>query len=581
MSCYDPCNLCYDNECQITLRCDVACAEHAERVNGRCQCKQGYNQSDVTPPECIPEWCDAECGCGQFQEPTSTGYECHPCQDNCEACPDHASCEVCSDEFIYNGNECVCDAWFTENPDPNSDERCICPQGTKKEDGVCVDETYCPALFYGDNCENFCQVENCKDNCGTEGCRSCLWPNISIFSQSANIITCEDCEDGYFWDTDPLFTPSCVECHCPLCRGSPFECYVEFENILEVGCDDGYYVVDGSWLDIVEEGILTYRCARDNTVVDCSSMTEYTPVHQTYIAVDGTCVPCAQECLTCSGDPSSCVTCREDGFGVNNNACSACPSGMWVLHGTYPQPSECHTVCPDGMYYGATDCLACPANCETCAAENECNSCDPGYDIVNYLCAKVCANGTYLDTNDNVCRQCNGYGCKTCESGGTCLECWDVNAEPASLCESCNDRYYNAAAGTGVVEATCVKCQGNCLACQGPTDCSLCPPLMAPNGPICECVEQTILYQGICYRNTLLDRVVAQCPAGEYEYHTYDDNGDLEIQCRICDPSCDTCIGPGPNCLECRNATANCLDGTTGELNYLRVRADHTDYKVY
>jgi proprotein convertase subtilisin/kexin type 5 len=95
---------------------------------------------------------------------------------------------------------------------------------------------------------------------------------------------------------------------------------------------------------------------------------------------------------------------------------------------------------------------------------------------------------------------------------------------------------------------------------------------MIANGNICVCDDKMILYQGKCYKNTLLDSVVSDCPDGEYEY---------EGACHACADSCETCIGPGDNCLECKGATATCQDAATGVANFLRRRVEHTDYKVY
>lgn len=160
----------------------------------------------------------------------------------------------------------TCNGLLINNPDTQANESCICPEGSRKEDGVCVEDTKCPALFYGANCENFCQVDNCETNCGDEGCLNCLTPFKSTLT--AGILTCEDCQDGYYYDTTAGYTPSCIQCHCSRCRGSPNDCYYFIEGELNdnttQSCYDGYKFVEGSVDDsMASEGILMYRCAAD------------------------------------------------------------------------------------------------------------------------------------------------------------------------------------------------------------------------------------------------------------------------------------------------------------------------------
>jgi hypothetical protein len=97
-------------------------------------------------------------------------------------------------------------------------------------------------------------------------------------------------------------------------------------------------------------------------------------------------------------------------------------------------------------------------------------------------------------------------------------------------------------------EHLCIKCTGNCLACTSATDCTTCPLNMAFVNDRCVCDEKSIGYQGRCYKNTLLDGVETQCPAGQYEYPI---NG---VDCHACDSSCAACIGPGAMCLQCTGA---------------------------
>jgi hypothetical protein len=47
-------------------------------------------------------------------------------------------------------------------------------------------------------------------------------------------------------------------------------------------CNAGYYISEENF-DYYAQGILLYKCARNNEI-DCTTMVEYTPQYQTYIA---------------------------------------------------------------------------------------------------------------------------------------------------------------------------------------------------------------------------------------------------------------------------------------------------------
>ena len=190
--------------------------------------------------------------------------------------------------------------------------------------------------------------------------------------------------------------------------------------------------------------------------------------------------------------------------------------------------------------------------------------------LLNGVCSRECADGTYKDSN--VCRECP-YGCRLCESASVCVECFDENAAANMLCESCYSGYY--AENFYSTAVTCIKCPANCYECDSSSNCTSCPYYSSWDGTRCVCDDQTIEYEGLCYQNTLLTGSPDCQRADQYPYGSG--------ECTDCHPSCETCIGPGPDiCIDCKGATdSTCQDTTVGLYNYIRSHASHTDYQIF
>ena len=193
-------------------------------------------------------------------------------------------------------------------------------------------------------------------------------------------------------------------------------------------------------------------------------------------------VPCQNNCATCSGTLSGCVSCSynketeisyylEDGQCVEDckpgfyegagymclpcespcvecnlgpQLCTLCEAGHthpWAD----PLTLQCYDECPDGTYADAEkrQCIACESPCYTCSSATECLSCDHTDDFnlktiffaLENKCYEECPNHS-VRSPDNQCLECTG-DCATCEN-------------IQSQCTTCNE-------GTFLHKAECIQ----------------------------------------------------------------------------------------------------------------------------
>ncbi|XP_041644401.1 extracellular matrix protein FRAS1 [Cheilinus undulatus] len=258
-------------------------------------------------------------------------------------------------------------------------------------------------------------------------------------------------------------------------------------------------------------------------------------------------VPCHTDCLSCTGSPDHCESCRDRkavlhhgrclsvcpaGFFTSGQVCEACPpsclscsnSGRcescdpWTL--LSPDASQCVSTCPSGSYpHGNTRCHYCHAACSECSGptQHECMACsNPAALLKDGRCVSHCGNGFY--SQGGVCYACDS-SCASCfPDDPKCISCPPGIALHHGKCISeCPPRHYLDDHGR------CRACHTSCSSCMGPSlsQCSSCP-------------SELCLLHGQC---------VEECGAGLYAQ---------DAACHNCHPSCRSCVGPlSSDCLAC------------------------------
>ncbi|XP_029617840.1 extracellular matrix protein FRAS1 [Salmo trutta] len=255
-------------------------------------------------------------------------------------------------------------------------------------------------------------------------------------------------------------------------------------------------------------------------------------------------VQCQRDCMSCSGSPDHCESCKDSnsllldgrcvsicprGFYANGKVCAACQSSCATCEKDYECSScggslllnnrQCVATCEPGSYKDHTQCLSCHASCSVCSgpSQQDCVWCsDPSHLLRDGLCVPDCDPGYY--TQQGTCYACDS-SCATCyPDNPKCTSCPQGSAMHHGKCIShCPEQHYIDDHGR------CRACHSSCWSCSGPSvsQCTLCSQGLS-------------LHQGQCLE-----------ACGEGLYHQ-------EQTCHICHPSCRRCLGPlASDCLRC------------------------------
>ncbi|XP_071256392.1 extracellular matrix organizing protein FRAS1-like [Salvelinus alpinus] len=264
----------------------------------------------------------------------------------------------------------------------------------------------------------------------------------------------------------------------------------------------------------------------------------------------GTCCPeckqvqCQRDCLSCSGTPDHCESCKDSnsllldgrcvstcprGYYADGKVCAACQASCATCENDFECSScggslllnnrQCVATCDPGSYQDPTQCLRCHASCSVCVgpSQQECVLCsDPSHLLRDGLCVPDCGSGFYIQ--QGTCYACDS-SCITCyPDNPNCMSCPPGSAMHHGKCIShCPDQHYLDSHGH------CRACHSSCWSCSGTavSQCTLCSQGLS-------------LHQGQCLE-----------VCGQGLYHQ-------DGSCLNCHPSCRTCVGPlSSDCLRC------------------------------
>ncbi|XP_062405981.1 proprotein convertase subtilisin/kexin type 6 [Sardina pilchardus] len=166
------------------------------------------------------------------------------------------------------------------------------------------------------------------------------------------------------------------------------------------------------------------------------------------------CRRCHRSCETCTGRaPGECLTCRR---------------GLFLR----ADDRTCSDSCPAGFYADDVQrqCLRCHENCMKCLRDaDRCTACTKGFSLAGMTCVPECANGTFFHLEEMKCSPCH-LSCSTCTGPGKeeCIRCATDFLQQDWMCvPECSPGYYEPEAG-GIHHKMCLKCEENCLSCEGP-----------------------------------------------------------------------------------------------------------------
>ena len=419
------------------LPCEATCKNCSEWTGICNECKGGmalmYDRIACT--ECN--------GVDMFR---GSDNKCYFCDVNCASCfgtPTNCTrctgsylsianktCGICGVGYFPSGDYCYkCDSSCVECTE--LPHKCIvCPTGKilMTSNNTCVDN--CPAEHF---LTPYLECHPCIDNCAecqnqTGNCTKCR--EGTYLMQATR--RCEWCEEarGFYLNTTDSRCYKCMDiCKTCLndttCSSCENNYFISEDNGTCTSCGEGYFV---DW------------------------------------SVNGNlkCKQCDAGCRVCEGKKNYCTQCQSGYyFSPDSRTCvSICSTGSFVnlLNQCVPCANNC------------TSCSSPYGHCQTCI-----DGLVPIQLTGHVYCGSPCPSKFYLDTSLKVCLPCN-VRCAECSKTATnCTACSNWNdksylSTTNSTCSPCGYGFYPGPQGK------CFPCTGNCLHCQGASSqtCSRC-----------------------------------------------------------------------------------------------------------
>ena len=627
LTCADKAQVVVDGKCQ---NCDPSCAECSGPGPQECTvCHDGYKVDPVTG-ECVPV-CDTtkckECNedgsqCTACDEPKVLyNGECVDCDESCLTCngPENYQCIDCVPPNEFHDGKCfVCDKSCLTCSGPNDDECETCDADYELIDGKCLPPCDTDKGFYREDSNCLPCDESCETCTGPDQCTSCP-DGFSLISGKCEPVTCDtangyvlvdnecilcDINDGHVLINKDCIDcdPSCLTCTGPLntdcltCRNESLSVTNgECKNITPVcpgdqvqdskgncvdPCEKGFQLdANDNCVEICDEGFVndvdgtcvcpvgTYNVDGVCTEIPCDT-------ENGYVVVNGECIECDKDCLTCEEAVDHCTSCYDD----------------YVLDASF----KCNPPCDvdNGFVSINGECLPCHETCKTChgTSSDSCDECVDGLEFVDGECVEPCDLDNGYVRIEGICLPCD-ESCKTCSdiSNTDCITCFEPNTIQSGKCVPPNPNC-TVDDGKVLVNNECLPCDESCKTCNGISnqDCLSCNPPLVLSGSACvtpiNCTDGEVQIANECYPcdetcktcSGITSSDCIECIDG------YEKDGDecvpvcetyeykLNGVCYPCDKDCETCDGPANNnCTSCpedyflefgRCIPLNCVD---------------------
>uniref|UniRef100_A0A4W2EIC8 Proprotein convertase subtilisin/kexin type 5 n=1 Tax=Bos indicus x Bos taurus TaxID=30522 RepID=A0A4W2EIC8_BOBOX len=567
--------------------------------------------------------CVLNCSLGKFEfrnQCHPCHFTCQECQgdepSNCTSCgvDDPGTCTSCATGYYMFKDHCYktcpektyreefeCKACDTNCGNCDQNECYWCEEGFFLLEGSCVRN--CGPGFYGDpemgDCEPCHQACETCTGLGHNQCSSCR-EGLQLL-QGTCVRHDQTQEEGSFWN-DLLRRHQSCHSSCKTCHGSATLC---------TSCPKGTYLLAQTCVPSCPQG--TWPSVRsgscENCTEDCASCSEVnlcqkcqtrpdrplflhqgrcsTRCPEGFYADNDTCEHCSSSCRTCEGNATNCQSC-ERGLVLDQGVCrETCPERHVAMEGVCKRCPEmcqdcihektckecmpefflhkdaCHQSCPSHFYADGRHCVSCHEDCLECSGPwaDDCDLCaEASLVLYDGQCLDECPEGTYLEKETKVCKDCQ-KSCRTCSSSGACTTCQEglrVNNHGGCVphTECAAREYWDKEA------QACEACHAKCLHCTGPSEFQ------------CQtCLRDSLLLNTTCMQD---------CPEG---YYADEDSH----RCAPCHSSCRTCEGRhSMQCLSCQpgwfqlgqECLTQCREGYYAENSTGQCRRCHRSCKA-
>ncbi|BFU23676.1 protein kinase domain containing protein [Entamoeba histolytica] len=404
--------------------------------------------------------------------------ECESLQPNCIV-GNQSHCVECEYGYYINLNTRLCTKPKNICKFGNEPHCYQCKEGYVKENGECKrmnnckksERNYCLKCSNGHKLENNTCVKDEEKECYYEGneCVSCSneytlnngtcvskkqnqnGKNQEIYCENGKYIknnTCIECTKSAICNSDGiklkcknnqrLDNNKCINKTCEegKIKDQNGKCNSNISN-----CSNESYV-NGKCVECSNELLLNSKGECINTTIEkCEEQNTYgckRCLDGYYLTTNMKCSKCDDNCTTCYGSATYCMSCSSDTYLSSNRTCQSNKE----LNGTCLQlladGSGCG-ICNKGYYRNGKGCEICERMCETCNQKDKCITCADEY-FMSWIgeCKSI----------DEV-KGCKGeidkeYGCRECSEG-----------------------YY-------LINKECSKCKENCTRCSTENECNSC-----------------------------------------------------------------------------------------------------------
>ncbi|KAL4477454.1 hypothetical protein ABPG74_002604 [Tetrahymena malaccensis] len=478
-SCYGPknnqCLKCTGNRYYFkqTNSCLLECPEtyfpntssnNCDPCNSKCLTCNGPSENQcltctsVAPSRFLTDHkCEAQCPPGQYGE--TSNQTCQPCKSPCLTCKNTANkCTSCIEKRFLYGEDCLE----------------ICPERTYSNNFTQMCEA-CHGLCGNCNGANFNNCLTCDDEDGyydstTNQCVS-QCPSKYFPTRENKLQICKLCD------------ATCGECKppgdrfsCTICTGGR---YLNYNNSCDKDCPDYYYKDKSNYVcKNCHPSCLTCHDSSSTSCITCPKGRYFSQNTCLSRCPEGTypddvnsqCILCHPTCASCEGDLY--------------NQCTRCKLGKYL------QDKKCSEKCKDGYFpnkltdsqldLASNSCQKCDKSCKTCIGvnNNQCTKCKEGTYLLNNSCVYSCPDGYVISLDKAQCLICHST-CSTCHPGNldyclTCLEGWYKHAN--RCLKECPDGTFPSSKSeekiNGLIHEIliCKNCIKNCKTCTGPSD---------------------------------------------------------------------------------------------------------------
>ncbi|EDR28439.1 protein serine/threonine kinase, putative [Entamoeba dispar SAW760] len=369
--------------------------------------------------------------------------------------------EICN-YYYHNQNNIMINGICTTNINCKTQigNDCVeCNDGYYLKNNNCIKcESHCNKCYLSNN-GSICYL--CEENYGLINGECKLLDEIHCSSIEKEKTFCSDCNKQYYLDNNRNCQKITIN-----------DCIYSRDNINCLKCSSNKILTRNNNGEFTCGKILPDNCeqSNENGCLRCSDG---------FFLLNNECSKCDDNCNTCYGTKTQCITCNF-GYTLDTNYhCNFIGEQVKKCKTFLPNAQGC-AVCKDGYYYKNKQCYECDVSCSTCVLNSKtCTTCNVSgsyfYDNYKKNCQHISSLTHCINITSTGCSECEpGYyinnqycspcllQCATCSNNFECDSCPENYVLTSESYTYKNCLYYtNISHCTSAKESKCSSCEEN------------------------------------------------------------------------------------------------------------------------